>query len=360
MAKDKKEIVDLDAGYQERLDEIKKKQAPLGHLAAPSIPRLDQPPPDRWQGVQNAPGPLMRPEQAAELARKGGFIPGVGSMYAANQPALQRPPASQAPQTSQPVVGHVTPAQGPPGQRQPMPSPEEFVKKYGASHTTQSGSTAPDQGHQIQAGPQIPLEPSLYLSPQTADLLVQASAAAKAESGSQVVSEEEKLKGEIDELDDTIFDAFGNKVRDLFNNKKRRAVIELRCPELSLDDLLIHQELRQVVPIIPKKFLPTFRMPSGEEDLFVKSLIRTEEGTSRYILDKFAMMNLCLGMYALNGSPFPNHINDSGTPDPKLFDIKFKVLIRFPLPILADLSVNYIWFDERVRRLVVADGLTDF
>ena len=163
-----------------------------------------------------------------------------------------------------------------------------------------------------------------------------------------------------EEVEDGIVDEFGNIIRNELVNPKRKKSIESRCAPMDISDLLLHQEIRQTVPIVPKKFEPTFRSVSGLEDLFIKRLIGEEGGTDRYVLDKFTLMNLCAAIYAINGKPFPNHLDKDGKPDEKLFEHKFMVLSKYPMPILADLGVNYHWFDKRVRKLLSIENIQDF
>jgi len=63
-----------------------------------------------------------------------------------------------------------------------------------------------------------------------------------------------------------------------------------------------------------------------------------------------------LGVVAVNQLPLPSHLDGEGSLDEKKFNEKFKKLSKFPLQFLANLGVNYAWFDERVRLLFLADS----
>ena len=59
----------------------------------------------------------------------------------------------------------------------------------------------------------------------------------------------------------------------------------------------------------------------------------------------------------LNDRPLPDHRDGNGSVDDKLFETKLKVLLKKSGYIIADLAINYSWFDVRVRKLITADGL---
>ena len=146
-------------------------------------------------------------------------------------------------------------------------------------------------------------------------------------------------------------------VRELMTSKGRRDAIEARLPALSFDSWIQHLELQQRVPIIRGKLEPLFRTVSGREDLFVKDLIGREVGGNRYVLDKFAMMNLALGLVDINGTiTYTNHMDSkTAQPDKDLFEKKLNEVLRLPVQMLADLAVNYMWFDHRARTLLTMD-----
>jgi hypothetical protein len=171
---------------------------------------------------------------------------------------------------------------------------------------------------------------------------------------------EEKPDKESEDDDDFDYSQLGLATKDIIANKARREAIEAKIKEeMNFEDLIVHQEIRQEVPILPK-FSPTFRTPSGNEDLFVKRLISDEEGSDRYVMDKYAAMGVCCGLYAINGKPLPSHLDKDGIPDKDLFDKKMQVIMRYPLVLLADLSANFTWFTERVQQLLAVDKVQDF
>lgn len=320
--------------YAARLQAAQQGNAPLGGAPMPTIPRLDQAPPgtgDRSQGVQQAGAQnaqaqeeqrragianAMSPEQHAAAVAAGQIIPGVGSGYVQNQPkGVQISPAEQP--------------QGPAMEK-----------------------TGPD------GQPANPIRPEGGLSKETVEGLA-AMTAANAEPDKPEEGKPEKGKEEID-FDEFDFEEFGRASRDMLNNKERRNAIEAKITdELDFEGLIINQELRQKVPI-RKGFEPQYRTPGGHEDLFVKRLIGNVEGSERYILDYYAIMGLCTSLYALNGRPLPSHLDNNGDPDEKLFEEKMKFLLKYPIVIVTDLSVNFSWFTGRVQKLLNLDQVKDF
>jgi len=315
-----KEITDLSpqsTEYSKKIAQARSVSHPVGGAPMPKMPNFAdaQQQGDRFAGVQNQPqrraqgmATLLTPEQRSQLEAQGRAIPGVGSAYVANQPAAQR--MGESPQ---------------PGQYQNPPRPE------GAG-----------------------------ISQQTAEQLA-AVAQANAPAPKQESSPEDKLKEEIDDLEDMFdYDEFGQKVKNQLANKQRKESIESRCEPMDLMDLLVNKECRQVVPIIPGKYYPTFRTMGGDEDLEVKRLISTERSSTTFVLAKMTLMNLTCGLYSLNNKTLASHLDKEGNFDPALFDVKFKSIIKYPMQVLADLAVNYIWFDRRVRELISVETLKDF
>jgi hypothetical protein len=138
---------------------------------------------------------------------------------------------------------------------------------------------------------------------------------------------------------------------NILNNPARRKEIESRLKPLKIEDILVYGEVRQEVPVIPDKCVFFFRSSSGAEDLAVKRMMFGEQGGDRYMLDKFSLMNLALGVVSINGMQLPSHLDDKKKFDEKLFLKKFDMLMRFPIQLLADMGVQYMWFDHRVRQL---------
>jgi hypothetical protein len=305
----KKEIVELNpqsAEYAAKIQQARGVAHPVGGAPMPKMPNFAQTAAgDRHSGVQNQQrqqgmAALLSPEQRAVLESQGKAIPGVGSAYAANQPAAQKIADPAAPTYQNPIRGEKA------GLTQETAEQLEAVAK----------ANAPD-----------------------------------AEQPKQQEDEEEDLFD---------YDELGNKIKNLLANKSRREAIEARCEPMDLMELLVNKEARQVVPIIPHKYYPTFRTMGGDEDLEIKRILSPERGSTQYILGRAAIMNLTCGLYAMNGKPLPPVTNPDGVFDLKLFEEKYRSISKYPLQVLADLSVNYSWFDRRVRALLALETIKDF
>jgi hypothetical protein len=315
--------------YLERIAAAKGTQVPLGGVAMPSIPRLDQPvdPEARWRGVQNQPNQARQTlsQEQMEAMRQQGvpLMQGVGSAYPFNQPALQNG-----------------------DQKMVAPEGTQF-----ANPPRPAGSgLRPETQQQLEAlaKAQQPEAPKAQ-QPEDKD--------AKREKENTIAA---SVRAELDDLEDQFeVDEFGNRVRSLFLNKERREAIEKRCTPMHVEDLLINQEVRQDVPLIPGRLEVTYRSISGSEDLFVTRRMFGVKGASQYIMDLLSAMRLCSAIYAINRRPLPSHLKE-GEPDEDLFKAKLALLMKYPIQLLADLSVNYSWFDQRVKRLLVIDEIKGF
>lgn len=173
------------------------------------------------------------------------------------------------------------------------------------------------------------------------------------------VAEALKRMGVEDDLDfATLRDMM---MKDIINNDEQRAIIEERCPKMEVDDLIMHGYVRQKVPILPGKFEPTFQSIASSDDLAIKKLIMLEskglEINERYLLDKFSVMTVVLGLYAINDNKVPSHLDSNGKFDEEAFWKKFDFLARNSFHMIGALGVNFFWFDVRVRKLFVAERL---
>lgn len=166
------------------------------------------------------------------------------------------------------------------------------------------------------------------------------------------------------ELDDILdsFDFSGlSEAERILNNKKRRKDIESRCEAMSLDDLITKEEVQQSVPIVPGKFEVIFRSLTPEESLFIKQYIAEEQSKGKvsdaYSMEKFSLCQLCCAVVAINGAKFVEHRDSNGSPKKELFESKLKQIMRKSGYVVADLGLNYFWFDMRVRRLLSPEAL---
>jgi hypothetical protein len=221
---------------------------------------------------------------------------------------------------------------------------------------------------QEQSAPQDGVRPrppgSPVLRPETAQQLEDAIKAGKTQETSKAL-DEEKLKEEARIQD--LFSQFDfadsrGQVERILDNKKRRQEIEARCSPMDLEDLLMKDEVQQTVPIVPEKFEAKFRSITPIESLYLKTLMAKEiVQTDQYLAEKYNLFLLTCSILSINGNPFPDHRkfkqDGSFEIDEKLFQEKLGYVLRKSGYIIADLGVNYMWFDIRVRKLLNPDDL---
>ena len=170
--------------------------------------------------------------------------------------------------------------------------------------------------------------------------------------------------GGVDASDAWLFSESG----DILNNYKVRKRIEKGLTKLSVEDLILHGEVVQDVILIKNKDRPnrpklwiTFRSVSGMEDLAVKKMFHKDDDeqnvSDRYLIDKYSLMNLCIGLKAVNGRSLTHHLDEKGDFDEDAFARKYREVSKMAQQLLSFLVINYFWFDERVRKTLVTEEL---
>jgi hypothetical protein len=229
-----------------------------------------------------------------EARRDSRFVPGMGSMIAGNQPQLKEPRSVISEKTKQDLETLAA--------LQKEPKPER------------------------------PAEPTLEQRAEEDKIL-------------------EEGRKQLEETS-TAYRGGGDEYQwNVHNNPTRRKEIEARLKPLDIVDIIQYGEIRQEIEVVPGKLRITLRSVTGEEDLAVKRMMFTESGGDRYMIDKFSLMNMACGVISINNFELPGHLNDKKKFDESLFLKKFDTLMRFPAQFLADIGVQYMWFDERVRQL---------
>lgn len=166
----------------------------------------------------------------------------------------------------------------------------------------------------------------------------------------------------LQKMDDFDFNSFRElMMKDLLNNDEQREIVEERLRPLDLTEIIVNGRTTQIVPIRPGQYEPEFQSMTGEEELALKRLLMEErksmEAPDRYMLDKFQLMTIALGLRALNKNILPTHQDKDGKFNDEAFWRKFTMVCRLPFHMLASLGVHYYWFDVRVRKLFVAERL---
>ena len=358
---------------------------PVAGGSGPPIPRLDE---AATTGLTMADQAHMQRMQAAG--------PPPGSLFQGGPPPGMSPgplPPAAPSRGPTPPPAHILPADILPEEARQDP---EFREGQGSMYASSQPHLATRYGV-IRAGVRIPpqqlgqarkgLKPETIQglqalqdarqraeAPSEQDSIFKESVASSAgaagrlgnspENGPQAESPDAKsrITEAVKNLDDMDFNRLREMMmKDIINNEEQRKIIEARCQPLSIDDLIVSGSLLQRVPIIPGKFEVTFRSMTGEEDLAIKRLIVEEskglEVSDRYLLDKFSLMAVAVGLHAINSNPLPSHLDDKDAFSKEAFLSKFARVTRLPFHMLASIGVNYFWFDLRVRHLFVAENL---
>lgn len=191
--------------------------------------------------------------------------------------------------------------------------------------------------------------------------VLSATTQSQLEAANVAMSKEEKVlesnvKKEIEEnaLLDLLENETLNEADRILGNKKRRKAIESRCSSLEIEDLILKGEVRQTVPIIPGKLEVVFRSTLPEESLYIKKVIAEDDTktSEQHTMERFAILQLCCSVVALNGTNLPNHLTPDDKVDSTMFAEKKKRLMKLSSYLLADLHLNLRWFDIRVRKLM--------
>lgn len=236
------------------------------------------------------------------------FRPGIGAMYAGNQPGIRK--AQQAASVPQSGDGY-----------RPTLS-EETKRSMDALATFQAQA----EGKQVAEANKAKDE--------------------KTKTPVEPLGDETDMQRELREM-------LNNDYQwNLLNNPDRKKKIAARLKPMEITDIILHGEIHQDVPIDPEKLIVTYRSVTGEEDLAVKKMMGVESGPDRYLLDKFTLMQLSLAIVSINRQDLPTHLKD-GKFDEAKFLVKLEKVLKFPIQFLADLGIQYLWFDERVRDLFV-------
>jgi len=176
-----------------------------------------------------------------------------------------------------------------------------------------------------------------------------------------------EASAELDEAEQTLtpagqldFSAIGD-LRSMLMSQKRREEIEKRLKPLDIGDMIMKRELTQTIPVIPDKLEVTLRTFSQRENLWILKYIYDFPGSALYIQELINTCRLVCGLVAINGSFFPDHRKDAGQNSETIikedFEKKFFHVASFPVQLVADLSVQSLWFQDRVEKLFTVETL---
>jgi hypothetical protein len=151
---------------------------------------------------------------------------------------------------------------------------------------------------------------------------------------------------------DTPFDYEGiqQQQRQLMS-KERKKDIEGRLSGLDIADMIVKREIVQDIPVVPGKLIYTLRTFNQHEHLFCLQYVYENPGSMTYAEEFLNTCKLVCSLSAINGAHLPPHLDKDGEVDKELFKKKMFHVASFPVHVIADLSVQAIWFNQRVNEL---------
>jgi hypothetical protein len=301
--------------------------------------------------LQLAPTDILPNEAREDPA----FISGYGDMFAANQPGLAakygvvRAGKRIVPQQLTPQA-----AAGDPSSRKLRPETLrdlQTLQELQKTQMAQAPNTLPDDASAEKAASEG--------AQASGNVGIPSAGSSKSDTAAT-----KELSDTLSGLDEFEFDAWRRAMmKDIINNPDQREIVESRLEPLDIGELITRGYITQKVLIIPTKFEPVYITTDGETDLALKRLIMTDakslEMSDRYFLDKFGLMSMAAHLYAINNKPFLDHRDKDGNFNDEAFMKKFSQVLKLPLPMLASLGVNALWFDIRVRKLFVVEKLSN-
>lgn len=265
-----------------------------------------------------------------------------------------RPPVP--PQERREMTGGMPPA--PMGQDPNAVDPNAPPQGANPAELLQQSGAQPMSDERRQPRPQEQID---------ADMKAYAEAVKKHNEGEDQKSAEPeaKTKDKGDDVDQQKEDEswWNWQESDILANSARRKKIEAGLRPMRIEDLLLHNEVKQTIVIIPPRdeddygLEVEFRSISVDEDLAIKRIMSGFRGSDQYISDRYSVMNLVCGLYRLNDKILPSHLNDDGKFDEDLYQAKMAIIRKWPYNLVQDLVNNWAWFEDRVRKLFVIEDL---
>jgi hypothetical protein len=180
----------------------------------------------------------------------------------------------------------------------------------------------------------------------------------------QTAKDLEKAEEEmVGRKDDPMFDFAGMaQQRNILASKERREKIEKTLEPMNIEDMVMKREIRQVIKVIPNKLHYTLRTFNQEEHLFCLQYVFEHGSSSNMHAEE--LLNTCklvCSILSINDALFPEHRESPGNSDEKVdrdrFEKKLQTLSKLPVQMLGDLSIQTIWFNDRINNLFSLDNL---
>jgi hypothetical protein len=323
------EAVRDSSSYSERVkaqraktDSLKGKGKPLG--GAPPLPpgkleKLTMPKPDF--GTEE---PEVRIDEPPDPKQQ---VPGVGSAYNVNQ--------SMA---SGDTDGPVSLSDAKKMKRKLSPQTEEALKAMDENVRAAVTESPPETAVPIPA-------PTFDAAPEK-------------DEASTRDDKDDLNKADKDLERAPMFDIEGMiRARNSLLSEERRKAIEERLEDLDIADMVTKREIQQVIPVVKGRLSFTVRTLNQAENLFCLQYTYEFPGSEAYLNEMLNTAKMVCSLVAVNAAMLPVHMGDNDEPDRDLFQKKWDQVVRFPVQLVGDLSVQLIWFQNRVNDLFNIDNL---
>jgi hypothetical protein len=153
------------------------------------------------------------------------------------------------------------------------------------------------------------------------------------------------------ELERASFDMEGLiRARNSLLSDERRVAIEKRLKQLDISDMVTKREIQQKVPVVPGRLEFTFRTLSQNENIFCLRYVYEFPGSEAYANEMLNTAKLVCSIVAINDAMLHNHMRDREV-DRDEFQNKWDQVVSFPVQMVGDMSVQLIWFNNRVNKL---------
>ena len=188
-------------------------------------------------------------------------------------------------------------------------------------------------------------------------------------------NEEENEEGTEDETDEELeeatrrilerdpsfdYSSIAEQQQKLMSGDRKKS-IESRLDELDIADMIVKKEIVQDIPVIPGKLIYTLRTFNQHEHLFCLNHVYEHTSSVSYAEEYLNTCKLVCSLVAINGARLPDHRVGIDTPQEavgkKEFEKKMFHVAGFPTHLIADLSVQAIWFNQRVAKLFSVENL---
>ena len=320
-------------------------------------------------------GDRARARAATKSIKKGGKPLG-------GAPPLEREKMEQVANQARPDFGRDTLPPDRKPDRKPQEPPKDMVQGVGSGyHVNQemargnvdrpvSMREAKKMGEEARKKKDEDRKP---LSPETVDGLEKMNQMAESGQIPEAPEDETDIRESLEDAEQEMAEDLGEdeqfsldfagiaEARLVLVSPERRKSIESRLGKLNVSDLVTKREVRQTIPVIPDELEYTFRTFNQHEHLFCLQYIFETQSSAAYTEELLNTAKLACSVVAINGAHLPDHRKDVGTSkekvDKELFEKKLFHVASFPTQMIADMSVQAIWFTDRVNKLFSLDNL---